>query len=157
MKLTIAAVSHKPAGWVQDGFESYAKRLPPDWQVDLKTVKPADRQAGKTALQNMAIEAQRLDAALKNVTGTRVALDEHGKVMTTDAFLKVIQVQQDQSGGVVFVIGGPDGLDADFKRRCPVLLQLSAMTLPHALVKVLLIEQIYRAYSLASGHPYHRP
>jgi 23S rRNA (pseudouridine1915-N3)-methyltransferase len=157
MRLTIAAVSQRPPAWVEDGFDTYAKRLPSDWQVDLKVVKPADRQAGKTAQQNMAIEAQRLDAALKNVPGTRVALDEHGKTVTTESFLQVIQTQQDQRGGVVFVIGGPDGLDADFKRQCPVSLKLSAMTLPHALVKVLLIEQIYRAYSLASGHPYHRP
>jgi 23S rRNA (pseudouridine1915-N3)-methyltransferase len=157
MKLTIAAVSHKPADWVQDGFQAYAKRMPPDWQVDLKVVKPADRQAGKTATQNMAIEAQRLEAALKHVPGTRVALDEYGKAVTTEAFLNVIQTQQDQGGGVVFIIGGPDGLDAEFKRLCRLRLQLSAMTLPHALVKVLLIEQIYRAYSLATGHPYHRP
>lgn len=157
MKLTIAAVTQRPAAWAQEGYETYAKRLPADWQVDLKIVKPADRQAGKSAQQNMAIEAQRLDAALKNVPGSRVALDERGKIVTTEGFLKVIEAQQDQHGGIVFIIGGPDGLDADFKRRCPVLLQLSAMTLPHALVKVLLIEQIYRAYSLATGHPYHRP
>lgn len=157
MKLTIAAVSQKPASWAQEGFDAYAKRLPPDWQVELKIIKPADRQRGKSAPQNMAIEAQRLETALKNVSGTRVALDERGKVVTTEGFLNVIQTQQDRQGGVVFIIGGADGLDAEFKHRCPVSLQLSAMTLPHALVKVLLIEQIYRAYSLATGHPYHRP
>ena len=157
MRLTIAAVSQRPAPWVQTAIETYAKRLPADWPLEVKIIKPADRQAGKTSQQNMAIEAQRLEVALKNVPGTRVALDEHGKTVTTEAFLRVIQTQQEQQGGIIFVIGGADGLDADFKRRCSISLQLSAMTLPHAMVKVLLIEQIYRAYSLATGHPYHRP
>lgn len=157
MKVAIVAVSQRPPGWVQDGYDSYAKRLPADWQVDLKIVKPADRQAGKTPAQNMAIEAQRLEIALKTIPGTRVALDEHGKALDTSGFLKAIETEHDRQGGIVFVIGGPDGLETEFKRRCALSIQLSAMTLPHALVKVLLIEQIYRAYSLATGHPYHRP
>lgn len=156
MKLTIVVVSQRPPDWAQTAFEAYAKRLPSDWQLEVKTVKPADRQAGKTAQQNMAIEAERIETALKNTAGVRIALDEHGKTLTTDALLSLIQTQHDMHGGVIFVIGGADGLDADFKSLCPLKIQLSAMTLPHALVKVLLAEQIYRAYSIATGHPYHR-
>jgi 23S rRNA (pseudouridine1915-N3)-methyltransferase len=156
MKLTLVAVSQRPADWAQTAFELYAKRLPSDWHLDVKVVKPADRQSGKSAPQNMALEAERIETALKEVQGTRVALDEHGKAVTTETFLTLIQTQQEQHGGIVFIIGGPDGLDASFKASCPLKIQLSAMTLPHALVKVLLIEQIYRACSIASGHPYHR-
>ena len=156
MKLTIVAVSQRPPPWAQDAFDTYAKRLPSDWQLDVKTVKPADRQAGKTAQQNMAIEAERIEAALKSVSGVRIALDEHGKALTTDGFLTLMQTEHDKHGGVVFIIGGADGLDAQFKSSCPIKIQLSAMTLPHAFVKALLAEQIYRAYSIASGHPYHR-
>ncbi|MCD8494370.1 MAG: 23S rRNA (pseudouridine(1915)-N(3))-methyltransferase RlmH [Burkholderiaceae bacterium] len=156
MKLTIVAVSQRPPEWAQSAFDDYLKRMPPDWQIDVKTVKPADRQLGKTATQNMAIEAERIEAALKNTAGVRVALDERGKSLTTEAFLNFIQTQHDTHGGVIFIIGGADGLDADFKSSCPLKIQLSAMTLPHALVKVLLAEQIYRAYSIATGHPYHR-
>lgn len=156
MKLTIVAVSQRPPDWAQQAFETYSKRLPAEWQLDVKTVKPADRQAGKTAPQNMAIEAERIEAALKNTAGVRIALDERGKVLTTEGFLKLIQTQHDEHGGVIFIIGGADGLDAQFKASCPLKIQLSAMTLPHAFVKAMLAEQIYRAYSIASGHPYHR-
>lgn len=156
MRLTIVAVSQRPPDWAQAAFDTYAKRLPADWHLDIKTVKPADRQAGKPAQQNMAIEAERIEAALKNTVGARVALDERGKALTTESFLDLMQVQHELHGGVVFIIGGADGLDAQFKASCPIKIQLSAMTLPHAFVKALLAEQIYRAYSIASGHPYHR-
>lgn len=156
MKLTIVAVSQRPPDWAQQAFDTYAKRLPPDWQLDVKTIKPADRQAGKTAAQNMAIEAERIETALKQTQGVRIALDEHGKSVTTEAFLKLLKTQQDEHGGVIFVIGGADGLDSQFKASCPLKIQLSAMTLPHALVKAFLAEQIYRAYSIDTGHPYHR-
>ncbi len=156
MKLTIVAVSQRPPSWAQEAFDTYAKRLPADWLLDVKTIKPADRQAGKTAQQNMAIEAERIEAALKNTPGVRIALDEHGKALTTEGFLKLMQAEHDKHGSILFIIGGADGLDKEFKSSCPIKIQLSAMTLPHAFVKALLAEQIYRAYSIASGHPYHR-
>lgn len=156
MKLTTVVVSQRPPQWAQAAFDDYAKRLGADWHLDVKTVKPADRQAGKPASQNMAIEAERIDTALKNVPGIRIALDEQGKSLTTEAFLALIQAQYETHGGVIFIVGGADGLDPKLKAACPLKIQLSAMTLPHALVKVLLAEQIYRAYSIASGHPYHR-
>lgn len=156
MKLTVVVVSQRPPDWAQTAFDTYAKRLGNDWQLEVKTVKPADRQAGKTAQQNMALEAERIETALKGAMGVRIALDEHGKSLTTEAFLSFMQTQHETHGGVIFIIGGADGLDAQFKASCPLKIQLSAMTLPHAMVKVLLAEQIYRAYSIATGHPYHR-
>lgn len=156
MKLTVVAVSQKPPDWAQTAWDSYAKRLPKEWPLDLKLVKPAARQLGKTAQQNMALEAQRIESALKDTVGARIALDEHGSIKTTEQFLSLIQANQNSYGGAVFIIGGPDGLDPQFKAKCHAKIQLSAMTMPHALVKVLLIEQIYRACSIASGHPYHR-
>lgn len=156
MKLTVVAVSQKPPDWAQTAWDSYTKRLPKDWSLDLKLVKPAARQMGKTAQQNMALEAQRIESGIKDAVGARVALDEHGSIKTTEQFLGLIQSNQRQHGGTIFIVGGPDGLDSEFKTKCHSKIQLSAMTLPHALVKVLLIEQIYRACSIASGHPYHR-
>ena len=156
MKLTVVAVSHKPPDWAQTAWDSYTKRLPKDWSLDLKLVKPAARELGKTAQQNMLLEAQRIEGAIKDTVGAKVALDERGSIKTTQQFLGLIQQSQDQHGGIVFIIGGPDGLDPDFKAKCHTKVQLSAMTMPHALVKVLLVEQIYRACSIASGHPYHR-
>lgn len=156
MKLTIVAVSQRPPDWAQTAYDDYIRRIGPDWSVDLKLVKPAPRQTGKSAIQNMAIEAVRIDSALKNVAGIRIALDERGKPLTTHDFLSLIATNQESHGGVILIIGGPDGLDSEFKQRCPIKIRLSAMTLPHALVKVILAEQLYRAYAIRTGHPYHR-
>ncbi len=156
MKITIAAVSQRPSEWVETACAEYLKRLPNDWTVDFKIIKPAPRQADKTVSQNMLLEAQRLETALKGVAGIRIALDERGKSLTTHSFLELLETNQETFGGVILIIGGPDGLDPTFKQSCSIKIQLSAMTLPHALVKVLLIEQIYRACSIAAGHPYHR-
>jgi 23S rRNA (pseudouridine1915-N3)-methyltransferase len=156
MKITLLAVCHRPPQWVELAWDTYSKRLGAHWQLDLKLIKPAARDAGKTAPQNMAFEAQRIEAALKTTTGTRIALDERGQSLTSEQFLTLLQDRQKHDGATVFIIGGPDGLDASLKSSCPIKIQLSAMTLPHALVQVLFIEQVYRASTLAAGHPYHR-
>lgn len=156
MKVLVLAVSQKTPGWVQLAWDDYAKRLPSDWTLELREVKPAARQLGKTAQQNMAIEAERLQAVLKGRNCLKIALDEHGKVLTTQGLHQLVERAQMQTPEVAFVIGGPDGLASDFKQSCDLKIQLSAMTMPHAMVKVLLIEQIYRIASIASNHPYHR-
>lgn len=156
MKTLVVAVSQKTPDWVRMAWDTYYRRLPADWPLELKEVKPAPRQEGKTAQQNMALEAQRLETTLKGRSCLKIALDERGKALTTQALHDLIERQQLQLPEVAFIIGGPDGLDPQFKQSCDLQIQLSALTLPHAMVKVLLIEQIYRIASIAANHPYHR-
>jgi len=156
MKLLLVAVTHRTPSWVQQACQDYAKRLPADWSLTVQEVKAADRQGGKTAAQNMAIEAQRVRLALHNKPGPKYALDERGQPLSSHAFCELLQRVRLESGHLSLIIGGPDGLDPEFKSSCDGLIQLSSMTLPHALARVLLMEQIYRAWSIANQHPYHR-
>ena len=151
----IIAVGTKQLDWVTSAFEEYAQRLSGDWAVQLKEIKAEPRAEGKTAKAMMALEAQRIDAAIPK-GAARVALDEKGKALTTEEFSSWIEKTRLQSRDIAFVIGGPDGLDEDFKKSCSALIRLSSMTLPHGLARVLLAEQIYRAWSLRNNHPYHR-
>ena len=156
MKWLVAAVGQKQPAWVDVAFNDYAQRFPADQPLILKEIKAAPRTTGKTVDEIKRLEAERLDQALgKDVL--RIALDERGKLLTTKAFADFLATIRDQRpGDIAFVIGGPDGLDEGFKKACAHQIQLSALTLPHGLARVLLAEQLYRAWSLSSGHPYHR-
>lgn len=156
MKLIIVSVAHKVPQWVVAGWDEFIDRLPQDWSVHIKEVKPEPRTTGKTAQQMMAAEAQRIEHAIHSLSATVIALDETGLNLTTMQFAQLLSDQADRSSSIVLVIGGPDGLDPAFKQRCDRLIRLSSMTLPHALVRVVLAEQIYRAWSISTGHPYHR-
>ena len=140
--------------WVAAGYTDYAKRLPREVALDLVELKPEPRDRGRSATQILAAEAVRVRPAC---AGYRmVALDEHGSAWTTRELSARLVRWRDEARDVAFVIGSADGLDATLKRDADDLVALSAMTLPHALVRVLLAEQLYRAVSLAAGHPYHR-
>lgn len=155
MKLIVVAVGTRMPDWVQVAWKDYAKRLPPDCALELREVKPEPRTTGKTAAQMMQAEAQRIEAILPQ-GALYIALDERGKDLTT---MKLAQeLEKWRSGGqdVVFLIGGPDGLDATLKSRCASLMRLSSLTLPHPMVRVVLAEQLYRAWAITTGHPYHR-
>lgn len=154
MKLALVALGTRMPAWVDAGFAEYAGRLPRDWPLALVEVKPEPRDRGRSVPQTLAAEAQRLDAACAG--STVVALDERGEAWTTREFATRLARWQDDARSVAFVIGSADGLDDGFKRRAQARLALSAMTLPHALVRVVLAEQVYRAWALLAGHPYHR-
>ena len=155
MKLLIVAVGNKAPGWVDEGFDEYARRMPPEARIELIEVKPEPREAGKTPQQMMAAEAKRILAAVP--AGARmVALDERGKDMATRDLASKIAGWQREGGDLAWVIGGADGLADEVKARATMLLRLSSLTLPHALVRVVLAEALYRAVSLNKGHPYHR-
>jgi 23S rRNA (pseudouridine1915-N3)-methyltransferase len=154
MRLWVIAVGQRMPHWAQEAFEDFHKRFPPDWRVTLKTVKTQARE-GEPAPKLMAQEAERLRQALPQGACV-VALDERGKTYTTVALSKAIQGWSLEFADIAFVIGGPDGLDAAFKLEARQLMRLSDMTLPHAMARVLLIEQLYRAWSIQSAHPYHR-
>jgi 23S rRNA (pseudouridine1915-N3)-methyltransferase len=154
MRLTIVAVGQKVPDWAQTAYDDYAKRFPPELKVDLRAVKTEPR-ASKTLENLLAAERQRIEAVIPR--GTRiVALDERGTAMTTVALSARLTGWQLGGDDVAIVIGGPDGLDPVFKQAAHERLRLSDLTLPHAMVRVLLIEQLYRAWSITVNHPYHR-
>lgn len=155
MKILVLAVGNKMPEWVVTAWDDYAKRMPSDWTVSLKEVKPEPRISGKTAQQMMLAESKRIEAAIPE-NMLRIALDEHGKDLTTQAFATKLKSWHQASQNIAVIIGGPDGLDPEFKTTCHGLVRLSSMTMPHPMVRVVLIEQIYRAWSILNNHPYHR-
>jgi len=155
MKLYILAVGHKMPDWIASGFDEYTKRMPPELRIELREIKPEQRSSGRPAESVMAAERQRIEAALPK--GARiVALDERGKDWTTMQLAAALPGWQQDGRDVAFLIGGADGLDAELKARADLLLRLSSLTLPHAMVRVLLAEQLYRAWTITQNHPYHR-
>lgn len=155
MKLIILSVGHKMPDWITAGFNEYARRMPREATISLLEIKPEPRTTGKTTTQIMEAEARRILAALPQ-NCRRIALDEHGTQPTTRQLAAQMQEWMRESGDVAFIIGGADGLHESVKQAAQQLLALSALTLPHAFVRVLLAEQLYRAHSLLHNHPYHR-
>ena len=154
MKLYVVAVGQRVPGWAQTAWDDYAKRFPPELKVELKAVKTEPR--GSRALETiLAAERVRIEAVIPK--GSRiVALDERGASLTTVALAAKLRDWQLASDDVALVIGGPDGLDPAFRQSAHERIRLSDLTLPHAMVRVLLIEQLYRAWSINANHPYHR-
>jgi 23S rRNA (pseudouridine1915-N3)-methyltransferase len=155
MKITILAVGTKMPRWVDEAFQDYAKRFGRDISLELKEIKPEKRASGVTAEKGIAAEHQRLMAAIP-ARATLIVLDEHGKNWTSVQLSAQIKHWLNDGSDLCFVIGGADGLADELKKRADVLLQLSALTLPHGMVRVLLTEQLYRAVSILNNHPYHR-
>lgn len=155
MKLFIVTVGHKMPGWITTGFNEYAKRMPRETKIELMEIKPEPRTTGKNTQQIMEAEAQRILTALPQ-NCRRIALDEHGAQHTTKQLASQMQDWMGEGQDVAFIIGGADGLHDSVKQSAQQLMALSAFTLPHAFVRVLIAEQLYRAYSLMHNHPYHR-
>jgi 23S rRNA (pseudouridine1915-N3)-methyltransferase len=154
MKLWVVAVGQKVPAWAQTAWDEYAKRFPPEIKLTLKTVKTEPRSS-KTLPQIWAAEKSRIEAVLPKDCH-RIWLDEKGKQLTTSGLADKWRGWQDQATEVALIIGGPDGFDPMIRQGGHELLSLSNLTLPHAMVRVLLIEQLYRAWSMLSNHPYHR-
>jgi 23S rRNA (pseudouridine1915-N3)-methyltransferase len=159
VKLHILAVGHRMPAWVQAGFEDYARRMPREMPLLLKAVRPEPRGSGALSAAQieriLKIESERLRSAAPQGC-LLVALDERGQALTTERLAQHLGQWLQQGRDVCFAIGGADGLDADFKRSAHLMLSVSAMTLPHQLVRVILAEQLYRASSMLQHHPYHR-
>ncbi len=155
MKLLLVAVGQRMPAWAETAYEDYAKRFPPDLPLVLKAVKTEPRTQGKPVPALMAAEKGRIETALpKGVR--RVVLDEHGARLTTVQMAARLQAWQHDGRDVALIIGGPDGLDPELLASADETLRLSDLTLPHAFARVLLAEALYRAWSLHTGHPYHR-
>jgi 23S rRNA (pseudouridine1915-N3)-methyltransferase len=154
MKICIAAVGQRMPSWADAAVREFVSRMPRDFRIEIREVRPEPRN-GQGLARLQAAEAARLRTVLP-ADAVVIAMDEGGNDWTTAQFAASLSGWRDSACFPAFVIGGADGLDPGFKRQAALCLRLSSMTLPHALARVLLVEQIYRAWSILASHPYHR-
>ncbi len=154
MRLGILAVGHKLPDWVAAGCAEYVKRMPRELPLVVTEIKPEPR-GSKTREQLLAAEKSRLDAALQGYSRI-VVLDERGADLTTLKLAGRLEAWMREGGDTAFVIGGADGIDEALKQRADDCIRLSSLTLPHAMARLILCEQLYRAVSVVKNHPYHR-
>jgi 23S rRNA (pseudouridine1915-N3)-methyltransferase len=154
MKLRVVALGHRMPAWITAGWNDYARRMPREFALELVELKPEPRDHGKPVPQLLAAEALRIRAACKDAQV--VAMDERGRPWTTRLLAETLSRWRDDARDAAFVIGSADGLAEPVKRDAAAVVALSALTLPHGLVRVIIAEQLYRAVSLLSQHPYHR-
>lgn len=155
MRLIVAAVGQRQPAWADTAWDDFAKRFPAECRLELKALKAEPRSSGKTAAQCMAAEAQRFEVVLPRGV-RRVVLDERGARLTTQQLAERLRFWLGDGRDVALLVGGPDGLDPAVKATADETLRLSDLTLPHAFARVLLAEALYRAWSVTTGHPYHR-
>lgn len=154
MKIHIIAVGDKLPAWAETAVADYVKRMPREARVEVVPVKP-EKRAGQSAERIKALEAARIMEKLPDGC-LLVAMDEHGREQTTRELAQTLDGWLHGGRDVALMMGGADGLDASLLKRAESTLSLSRLTLPHALARVLLAEQLYRAWSLLANHPYHR-
>lgn len=154
MKFIICAVGHKMPDWVAAGFREYARRMPHEAAIELVEIKP-EKRTGLKVEKLLDAEADRILAAIPSRRRV-VVMDERGRQWSTARLAESVRNWMREGGDTVFVIGGADGLAAAIRNSADEVLALSALTMPHALARILLAEQLYRAVSLIKGHPYHR-
>ena len=155
MLVRVLAIGTKMPDWVDSGVEEYRRRLAGDIRFEIEEI-PLPKRRGDTAAL-IGEEAEALRKRLQKYPGIHtVALEVLGRPIDTPQLAKKLQTLRDQSQDMALLIGGPDGLDPQLSRQCHEQWSLSALTLPHPLVRILVAEQIYRGWSLLSGHPYHR-
>ncbi len=155
MKVVLLTVSHRQPEWVAAACADYQRRLPREWGFRVVEIEPEPRGRGASSDKVKAAEAQRLRAALPK-TPWVVALDERGAACSTAQLVERVARWQQHGRNVAFVVGGADGLDPSLRDAANERLSLSALTLPHGLVRVVVVEQLYRVASLLQGHPYHK-
>ena len=156
MKLRVLAVGTRMPGWVRESWEEYAKRLPPQVPLVLTQIEPGPRsRSGGSPAAAIQAEARKLQAALRSDDYV-VALDERGAQMSTRELSAWLAQRLQEGRDAAFLIGGPDGLAPELVSRAHLKWSLSKLTLPHALVRVVLAEALYRAHAVLTGHPYHR-
>jgi 23S rRNA (pseudouridine1915-N3)-methyltransferase len=155
VRIVILAVGEKPPAWVRDGFADYARRLPKPWAPELVELSLGMRGKGADPARAIADEGARVLAALPKSAHV-VALDERGSAWTSVQLSQRMAAWAQAGDPVALLIGGPDGHAPEVMQRARERWSLSPLTLPHALVRVLLVEQLYRGWTLLQGHPYHR-
>jgi 23S rRNA (pseudouridine1915-N3)-methyltransferase len=154
MKIRLLCVGTRMPRWVEDGFADYARRLPKDNALLLEEIAPAERR-GTESVRWRADEGKRLLARIDR--GERVVtLESSGRSLSSEQLAATLAHWRGDGRSVALLVGGPDGLDEACRARAEWSWSLSAATLPHALVRVMVAEQIYRAWTIMVGHPYHR-
>ena len=154
MRLGILAVGHKLPDWVAKGCAEYIKRMPRELPLSVVEIKPEPR-GSKTREQLLAAEKTRLQAALSGFNRI-VVLDKRETDLTTVKLAQRLEDWMREGGDTAFIIGGADGIDEELKQRAASMIRLSSLTLPHAMARLVLCEQLYRAVSVVKNHPYHR-
>lgn len=155
MRIHIIAIGMKMPAWVDTAVNEYQRRFPPGWRIEWRELRAENRTVTGEAGHWMQREAARIRAAIP-AAARLVALDERGVDEDSIAFAQRLRRWQDEPRDTAIVIGGPDGLDRELLDRADEKLRLSSFTLPHALVRVVLVEQLYRGWSILNRHPYHR-
>ena len=155
MRIHLVAVGHRPSGWERDGYREYARRMPPELSVELHEIPPSKHTGRGSTGRRVEDEGRRLLAAVPD--GARVvALDERGAAWTTAAFADRIGRWMHEGRGLALLVGGADGLAPACIAAAEHRWSLSPLTLPHGLVRIVVAEQLYRAWTILRRHPYHR-
>ncbi len=155
MQITIVAVGIRLPGWINQGVSEYRKRMPPELRVNLTEIVPAKRSKSAGTEKILKQEADRISAAIPKGDHL-VVLDERGKTQATAALAQNLTAWMQDGNNICFVIGGADGVHETLKNKANELWSLSDFTLPHGLARVVLTEQLYRAWTVTKKHPYHR-
>ena len=155
MRVRLIAVGSRMPKWVREAYEDYITRLGSGLKVSLVEIEPGPRSAARPPQKAMAVEAQKLLGALRKDDFV-VALDEHGTELTTRELASWLKARMQDGRDLAFLVGGPDGFSSEVLARSDFKWSLSRLTFPHALVRVVLAEQLYRAHGVLTNHPYHR-
>lgn len=154
MKLKIISVGHKMPSWVEAACAEYIKRMPRELLIEVVEIKPDKRAGGKNKATVQEAEAQRILKAVNK--DLLIACDEHGTEKTTIQLASMLKSWQEMGRDISIVVGGADGLDPKLITEADWCWSLSKLTLPHAFIRVLLAEQLYRAHTVNQNHPYHK-
>ena len=155
MHIRLVAVGDRQPSWVDEAFARYSERLPREWRFRLDTIATARRNKNDNSQRAMQAEGAQILSRLNDAEQV-VLLDERGKQLSSKTLSLQLADWQSDGRDLCFVIGGPDGVSDACRQRANYSWSLSQLTLPHGLARVLCIEQLYRAWSLQTGHPYHR-
>ncbi|MCB8890286.1 MULTISPECIES: 23S rRNA (pseudouridine(1915)-N(3))-methyltransferase RlmH [Halomonadaceae] len=155
MKVRLLAVGTKMPAWVEEGVETYRKRLPRDFSLEIEEIALGQRGKNADVAKARALEGQRIRERLRGDEFV-VALEVDGKRISTEQLSREVGEWRMNGRDVVLLVGGPDGLEPEVSALAHSRWSLSALTLPHPLVRIVLAEQLYRAWTLLVGHPYHR-
>ncbi|MBA2778720.1 23S rRNA (pseudouridine(1915)-N(3))-methyltransferase RlmH [Billgrantia kenyensis] len=155
MRVRLLAVGTRMPAWVNEGVEEYRKRLPRDFSLEIEEIAPGQRGKNTGPAKAVALEAKRIRERLRGDELT-VALEVEGRPWSTRRLAEQAESWRHEGRDVVLLVGGPDGLAPELSSAADRRWSLSPLTLPHPLVRVVVAEQLYRAWTLMVGHPYHR-
>jgi len=155
MQFDLIAIGKRMPTWIDSAFCEYSKRLPTSINFNLIEITPATRSKNKNLEQLKKIEEEKINAVIGS-NNLIIALDEKGKMISSHSLSVQLQTWMDDQQHISILIGGADGLSLSIKNKADQIWSLSEMTLPHGLVRIIMIEQLYRAWSIINRHPYHR-